>query len=154
MKLPRLCPAVSAVLLGASLAACSSLGWDNRPAPLAVPRHATVTEPQDPEWAPPVPRPRPVDQPSAKADPPPRLIGLSEAETRTLLGPPTEESEQPPAKVWTYRSGGCELAVHLFPDMDKGGFFALDYTSPADSREACLMKMANEVRREKAAKPG
>lgn len=133
----------SPLLLAAGLAACS---WSGAAPPQPEPHRSAFISPEqqrEADRAPPVPRPRPTDPKIAKL-PPPKLVGLSEAETVELLGRPAEESAQPPGKVWLYRSGGCELSVHLFPDMDHGGFYALDYTAGPDteSREACLRKTA------------
>ncbi|CAA7623361.1 hypothetical protein [Magnetospirillum sp. UT-4] len=88
---------------------------------------------------------RPPPRPAAEA--PPQLVGLSDAETLDLLGQPQEEAEHAPGKVWVYAAGGCRLSVHLFPDMDAGGFHALDYTASGDGREACLAKVAAAARR-------
>lgn len=162
------------------LTACSSLegagGADS--ASMAVPRGQAqaVGEPHDGLRSPPVPRPRPRDPQvsSRQADshisnsrdsaddaitPLPKLVGLSADQTEELLGHPSEKDELPPGKIWTYRGGGCVLVVHLFPDMEKGGFYALDYTSEgnADNREACLARTAESRRRisgERAALPG
>ena len=63
-----------------------------------------------------------------------------------LLGRPAEESAQPPGKVWIYRASGCQLSVHLFPDMERGGYYTLDYTADG-ARDQCLGKVAGEARR-------
>ncbi|MCR6631245.1 MAG: hypothetical protein NVV74_15015 [Magnetospirillum sp.] len=77
----------------------------------------------------------------------PKLVGLSEDETVGLLGRPAEESAAPPGKIWVYKATGCELSVHLFPDMDKGGFYALDYSAADGGRDQCLGKVAGEARK-------
>lgn len=104
--------------------------------------------------------PRPSREVRAKVAPPaaehpaaadralsPKLVGLSEGETAEMLGRPAEEAEQSPGKVWTYRTDGCQLTVHLFPDMDKGGFYALDYTAGEAPRDWCLSRIAQEARK-------
>ena len=173
----RILPTILLAAVGPlMLAACSSPGgqWSTESSPLAVPRGQVQAnaEPRDMQRAPPVPRPRPHDShlsdlrgadPQETVEkttlPPPKLVGLSADQTEELLGQPAERVEQPPGKVWTYRTGGCVLVVHLFPDMEKGGFYALDYTSEGDGngREACLTRAA-EARRhlggERAALPG
>lgn len=101
------------------------------------------------------PPPRPDDKDEAAAVPPAptplKLVGLSEDETAELLGRPAEENVQPPGKIWIYQAGGCRLSVHLFPDMEKGGFYALDYTVADGAREACLGKVAGEARKKGSA---
>ncbi|MGE5548349.1 MAG: hypothetical protein ACM33T_15700 [Solirubrobacterales bacterium] len=96
-----------------------------------------------------VPEKRPTPPTAAERDAPPapQLVGLSESETAELLGRPAEENEQAPGKVWIYKAAGCQLAVHLFPDMQKGGFYTLDYTVEDGPRDACLGKVAGEARK-------
>ena len=135
------------LLLAAGLTACS---WNASAPPQPEPHRSAFVTPdkqRDVDRAPPLPRPRPPEAKIAKL-PPPKLVGLSEAETVDLLGRPAEETAQPPGKVWLYRSGGCELSVHLFPDMDHGGFYALDYTASPDGepRETCLRKIAAAIK--------
>jgi hypothetical protein len=143
------------------LAACSSFGGGDTPLP---PRHAAPSAASgQPTVPPPPPRPtakavelktlRPAARPTpgqdaaAAASPLPlKLVGLSEEETIDLLGRPAEENPQPPGKLWIYKASGCQLSVHLFPDMDRGGFYALDYSSDI-SRDACLGKVAGEARK-------
>lgn len=36
--------------------------------------------------------------------------------------------------------------MHFFPDMEKGGFYALDYAAEG-GRDACLGKVAGEARK-------
>lgn len=144
-------------LLG--LSACTNLGLDRPTAP-SKPSTGAESHASPTVAAPPPPRPatkpgvelnalRPAPRPSDTAPEPtgtPKLVGLSEEETMSLLGRPAEEAVQPPGKVWIYRAAGCQLSVHLFPDMERGGFYALDYA--ADSgRDACLGKVAGEARK-------
>ncbi|MDA8230714.1 MAG: hypothetical protein M0006_05195 [Magnetospirillum sp.] len=167
MTLASLRSIAHTVLLGVSVAACSSIeanlppfpweGSKTAPASAAPQGSARSGEAQDALRAAPVPKPRPAEPKSlAKAVPgkealPPKLVGLSEAQTIDLLGRPSEEGGQPPEKVWLYRAAGCDLSVHLFPDMEKGGFYALDYTADGGvSRDACLLKIATEARRKGA----
>lgn len=147
----RLLPVASTLLLATGLAACNQQGslWeDSRP---------TLGPSRSGEAFPP-PEPRPAHAASVARQPKPaekrahpasvvrveplKLVGLSEQETAELLGKPAEESEQPPGKVWVYRVSGCQLSVHLFPDMEKGGFYALDYKAEEGSRDTCLGKLA------------
>jgi len=137
------------------LAGCSLPGWrrpwDTGATPAPPP---PVADSQARE--PPIPKARPAEpklaaRPPAEKPKPPGLVGLSEAETVDLLGRPSEETDQAPGKLWLYRSGGCELSVHLFPDMDRGGFYALDYgvMGQGDGRDACLARTAEEARRQR-----
>lgn len=148
-----------------ALSACANFnfGLDEPAAPArpaasaAKPATAAVAAPPParPAAKPPVelnalrPAPRPAPGGDSIATPlngPPKLVGLSEDETAALLGRPAEETAQPPGKVWLYRAAGCQLAVHFFPDMEKGGFYALDYAAEG-GRDACLGKVAGEARK-------
>jgi hypothetical protein len=96
--------------------------------------------------------PRP--QPSAEI----KVVGLSQAETAALLGPPASEAEQPPAKVWRYKVSECTIDVYFYLDVARNAFYALHYdagnpsssvgpaagsTSPAD---LCLNRIYNARR--------
>lgn len=146
-----------AVLLG--LSACAGMSLDepaapakpqaptNRPTAVVGPPPARPSTKPTPELNALRPSPRPIPEHDSAAVPgPPKLLGLSEDETVGLLGRPTEETMQPPGKVWIYRAAGCQLSVHLFPDMEKGGFYALDYAADG-SRDLCLGKVAGEARK-------
>lgn len=143
-----------------ALSACSGMSLDEPPASAKAPANAshpvpaTATPlPARPAAKPgielntlrPSPRPAPERDGTALSGPP-KLLGLSEEETVGLLGRPAEETEQAPGKVWVYRAAGCQLAVHLFPDMEKGGFYALDYAAEG-GRDLCLGKVAGEARK-------
>ncbi len=160
--------AACAAAFSALLAACSlpagRLPWPDGDSPPAAPVRQARAEPApQPDRARPAPRPRPAaPHTAAKAAPEhspadrpaatPKLVGLSEAETVALLGPPSDQAEQAPGKVFTYRMSGCALAVHLFPDMDAGGYYALDYTADGDTpRDACLRRAAAAHRKAAAA---
>lgn len=125
-----------------------------------APQRATGQTAQRPAKAPdlkalrPVPRPDGKEVAGADGPLPLKLVGLSEDETAELLGRPTEESAEPPGKIWVYRAAGCRLSVHLFPDMDKGGFYALDYTVTEGVKENCLGKVAGEARKKGSALAG
>ncbi|MBI5164882.1 MAG: hypothetical protein HY985_13380 [Magnetospirillum sp.] len=133
-------------ILAAAVTACAPLPnempswpWGEAKAPIAKPRGTAVSEPAVPRRGLGLARTRPSE--------PPRLIGLSEDETAGLLGRPAEEGEAAPGKVWIYRTSGCRLAVHLFPDMDRGGFYALDVTAAEGEADACLTRLAGEARK-------
>lgn len=172
MNLSRFKPLASSVLITLSLSACAQLGLDQQKWPwqdnaasqtsahggMAEGQAAGKVQPAGRSAAKPSPELkalRPSPRPAADKEvaaavmppvPPPKLVGLSEDETAELLGRPAEESVEPPGKVWTYKASGCKLSVHLFPDMEKGGFYALDYTADS-ARDACLGKVAGEARK-------
>jgi hypothetical protein len=55
------------------------------------------------------------------------LVGLNMQQTRDRLGPPTEEIEQAPAKVWRYRTSQCSMDVAMYPDVQTQVFRVLNY---------------------------
>jgi hypothetical protein len=55
------------------------------------------------------------------------LVGLNMQQTRDRLGPPTEEIEQSPAKVWRYRTSQCSVDVAMYPDVQTQVFRVLNY---------------------------
>lgn len=151
------------VTLALTLSACAELATDwpwrdkGTAARTETPKGVAATpSPRAPSAAPKVAKVpdlkaiRPVPRPSGEADAasgPPALVGLSEDQTAELLGRPAEEESEPPGKIWVYRAADCRLSVHLFPDMEKGGFYTLDYTAADGAKEACLGKVAGEARR-------
>ncbi len=153
----RLAPAFP-VCVSLALSACAGFSLDEtqspppRPAAAAAkPVVSSAPPPTRPAAKPATPdlnalRPNPRPDTAATAGAAPRLVGLSEDETVGLLGRPAEESAQPPGKVWIYRASGCQLSVHLFPDMERGGYYTLDYTADG-ARDQCLGKVAGEARR-------
>jgi len=84
-------------------------------------------EPSPTAKAVPVPTPRP---PPREPAPEIKLVGLSQSETETLLGPPSTSLDRPPAKVWQYRAGDCALDVYFYLDVGRNAFYALHYDSP------------------------
>lgn len=54
------------------------------------------------------------------------VVGRSEAEIVSLLGAPSSETVEPPARKLTFAAEACSLEVYLFPEMAQGGFRALD----------------------------
>jgi glucose/arabinose dehydrogenase len=145
--------------LSLSVSACSQ--WGAAPPKAASPPSPPPSTAQAEEArpaakpVPPVkslrPEPRPAEELAAlpQAPLPPRLVGLSEKETVDLLGQPVEESATPPGKTWLYKANGCQLSVHLFPDMERGGFYTLDFTSAEGAKEACLGKVVGQQARAK-----
>ena len=113
---------------------------------------------QAPAPAPPPPPPRPA----APAPPPqaavpapaeaPRIEGMRREDILARLGPPAAERDAAPAKVLDYKATGCEVAVYLYFDTGRGGFFALHYEvngRPAPTRDTdrCLRAIAQGTRR-------
>jgi hypothetical protein len=151
-------PLASTLLLAVGLSACAQLdgSWDDSRPTLGPSRSSEAFPPPEPRPARAAAVPRQA-KPAEKRQAQPagvvrgeplKLLGLSEQETAELLGKPAEEAEQPPGKVWVYRASGCQLSVHLFPDMEKGGFYALDYKADEGSRDVCLGKLAVANRRD------
>lgn len=151
-------PLALSVTLALALSACAETphSWPWEPPPQAkADAPATATRPVPPAKAVKPselksirPQPRPATENEVEtASLPPLLVGLSEDETTELLGHPAEEAAEPPGKIWIYQAAGCRLSVHLFPDMEKGGFYTLDYTVADGAREACLGKVAGAARR-------
>ena len=71
------------------------------------------------------------------------LIGKSEGEVRTLLGPPTSVEERAPGKTWHYQEGQCRVDVQLFPDVQTRQFGTLAYEVKSDDntdegRRGCM----------------
>jgi hypothetical protein len=112
------------------------------PAPAATPAPAAGPVPRPP---PPKPAP-PVD---ARAVEPVKLIGLDRSAAQELLGAPVSESEAGSAKVWTYRTGPCELEVFFSYDLARADFYVLSYSvnrgsGSADSERLCLTRLAHD----------
>lgn len=163
--MPLLRPLVLSAALTLALSACAGLTGGDTPLPprtagTPASSGAAATPPAKPapktdelKLLRPAPRPLLETKDVAPAGPiTPKLVGLSEDETIGLLGRPAEETLDPPGKTWIYRASGCRLSVHLFPDMEKGGFYALDYSADG-AREPCLGKVAGEARRKGSALP-
>ncbi|WP_341913511.1 hypothetical protein [Ferrovibrio terrae] len=55
------------------------------------------------------------------------LVGLDMEQARGVLGPPTEEEQRAPAKIWRYRTAQCTLDVALYPDVQTHVFRVLNY---------------------------
>jgi hypothetical protein len=66
-----------------------------------------------------------IPTPADLAAPPAKLIGLTEQETVTLLGPPNAQWDRPPAKVWHYQGPDCAVDVFFYLDVSRNEFSAL-----------------------------
>ncbi len=81
------------------------------------------------------------------SEPPPVVVnGLSGTAVRSLLGQPSTQAGPAPGETWTYRSGGCEVELYLFPDVKHGGLQVLDYRVSGagarnDAKQACLRRL-------------
>lgn len=72
---------------------------------------------------------------------------MRQDEIVTRFGAPASERDVSPAKVLSYRATGCEVAIYLYFDTGRNGFFALHYDvngRPAPSRDGdrCLRLIA------------
>ena len=78
---------------------------------------------------PPTPRRKPAQagDPDVQPFDPELLVGLDFEATKTLLGTPAVQIEQPPAKVWAYTGGGCTFSVFFYPSVDDQEFRVLTY---------------------------
>jgi hypothetical protein len=56
------------------------------------------------------------------------LIGLDQSGAVRLLGPATEKSDEPPATVWRYKTGSCELDLFFYLDLRSGNMRTLHYS--------------------------
>lgn len=64
---------------------------------------------------------------TAAATPDVNLVGKSEGQVRSLLGPPTSVEERAPGKTWHYRDGSCSVDVRLYPDVQTRQYGTLSY---------------------------
>ena len=83
------------------------------------------------------------------------LVGRSERDIRSLLGPPTSEEENTPGKTWRYRDGRCSLDVQLYPDVKTRQYGTLAYEVKSDDnttegKRLCLgqFQSRNQAKRE------
>ncbi len=107
--------------------------------PDAVEQARVVLEP------PPLPRRKPVLEPTPEPErveeaDPDMLIGLDFTVTRALLGEPAQQTEQSPAKIWTYKGEECMLNVFFYPSVEGGAFRLLTYE--AESGETAVEEAA------------
>jgi hypothetical protein len=64
------------------------------------------------------------------------LIGLDQAAATRLLGASAERTEEPPATVWRYKTGTCELDLFFYLDLRSGRMRALHYTFKGDAADS------------------
>jgi hypothetical protein len=96
-----------------------------------------------------VPRPLEKPEPPPHLPPPAGLLGLEERGALRLFGAAAEQSEEPPATVWRYRTENCELDLYFYLDLKSGRMRALRYAFSGDasdvtSQEDCLRAIAEQ----------
>jgi hypothetical protein len=94
--------------------------------------------------------PEPSPPPSGRAGSPPpqasELIGLDQSAATRLFGPAAERSEEPPATVWRYKNGICELDLFFYLDLRSGNMRTLHYAfkgggADTATRQDCLRSL-------------
>jgi hypothetical protein len=120
------------------------------PRPVAsAPRTATAAA-KPPANEPAVAVAAPAKDAPASAPEPFNLIGKSEDEVRTLLGPPTSVEERAPGKTWRYREGQCTVDIQLYPDVQTRRFGTLAYEVKSDDntdegKRGCLAQLQSRA---------
>ena len=56
-----------------------------------------------------------------------QLVGLSQADSMKLFGPPAAHKSLSPAQIWTYRTTICDLILFFYPEVGGAAFRALTY---------------------------
>lgn len=99
-----------------------------KPGPATGPATSVApTETPGPQAAlPPLPVPPPKERPPQPIEPQ-KLVGLTQEETRRLIGAPATVHDEAPAVVWSYASNDCGLDVFFYLDMASQSFKALTY---------------------------
>jgi hypothetical protein len=74
------------------------------------------------------------------------LIGLDQSAATRLFGAAAERSEEPPATVWRYKNGTCELDLFFYLDLRSGHMRTLRYALKGDGadtsrRQECLRSL-------------
>jgi hypothetical protein len=103
-------------------------------------------------WASPphVPRPGRKPKPPPATDPSlpdaTELIGLDQSGATRLLGPAAERFEKPPAAVWRFKNGNCELDLFFYLDLRSNQMRTLHYALKGDGgdparRQDCLKSL-------------
>ena len=122
------------------------------PKPAAsAPRSATAAAPPKPVATPePAVASAPAPAKLTTTATPVELIGKSEGELRTLLGPPTSVEERAPGKTWHYREGQCTVDIQLYPDVQTKQFGTLAYEVKSDDntdegKRGCLAQLQSRA---------
>jgi hypothetical protein len=152
-----------------AMVGCAGIGNEEVARPAPKPAHpAAVATAPTPPGVPPTPpgtpgRPAPAKRSStetagvpAPADinsAGPKLVGLTQAETVTMLGPPTAQWDRPPAKVWHYQGPDCAVDVFFYLDVSRNEFSALRYSvngaDPATAGGQLCISRIHEVAQRK-----
>ena len=79
---------------------------------------------------------------------PESLIGADPIKAVRLLGAPDEVREEPPATVWAFREGECQVELYFYLDLESERLKTLGYEiyapeDTADSRQLCLNRLVN-----------
>ena len=130
---------VVALSLGA-ITACSS---PPVPSPASSPPAGPVVKVPPPKPEPPAKRP-PV--PALANVQPEQLPGLTQDEAQAMLGPPTAQSAQAMATVWTYRRGDCTLSLMFYPEVETAVQRVLGYEFGGGGDAAACLKRLHEAR--------
>jgi hypothetical protein len=127
----------------------------SQPRPVRLPEHKPVPPPEPggpaPEdeavaiAAPPAPRTGPMPAYPRQSR---GLIGLDQEAAMRLFGTAAEKSEKPPATVWQWRSGTCELDLYFYLDLRSGRMRSLHYVFKGDAtgQQDCLKSLAVAAR--------
>jgi hypothetical protein len=86
----------------------------------------------------------------APSSPDVNLMGKSEGQVRSILGPPTSVEERAPGKTWHYRDGQCSVDVQLYPDVQTRQFGTLAYKvnsndNSDEGRRECLARFRSRA---------
>jgi hypothetical protein len=112
------------------------------PAKTPPARTATV----EPGQAHAAPLPRPLPEPFPLQLDPGILVGLGPEQTEVMMGRPIEVRDEPPATVWTYKSGDCTLEVFFYPEVETREPRALAYAVAGKdqsdaAKQACFARI-------------
>lgn len=84
------------------------------------------------------------------------LVGLSPPEIENLLGGPSLEQVQAPAKVWSYHGQKCVLSIFFYPRVGGEDFRALAYEvkGPGETEVAQAPQDASAAKQQPASTDG
>ena len=161
---PRRGAALAAALAAAAvLGGCAGTGVEEAEQPQLVLNEPVQPLPPPPaasapvrEQRFPVPKKKPAASGAkpaaeAKAEPQPigpeRIVGLTEAQTAELLGPPADREERAPARLWRYAARGCTATVIFYPEVESLTYRVLeveivDREGRETAGRACLGEIA------------
>ncbi|MBI4182584.1 MAG: hypothetical protein HY521_01145 [Proteobacteria bacterium] len=83
------------------------------------------------------PKPAAIARPAPGLEPQ-ALVGLDPEQAEFILGRPSDVRQEPPATVWTYRSGSCTLDLFFYADIQSRALksLAFDLKAPATTESA------------------